>query len=95
MKKVSFFIHWTYIKKRKYIFELELRKHLKSCNRVIEIYRIKRFHFYFPREFTFKQDDLYIRPVIYNNKKELGLSGIKNRLLFKWFCSRYKIKIID
>ena len=41
MKKVSFFIHWTYIKKRKYIFELELRKHLKSCNRVIEIYRIK------------------------------------------------------
>ena len=95
MKKVSFFIHWTYIKKRKYIFELELRKHLKNCNRVIEIYRIQYLHFYFPRSFTFKKGDLYIRPVIYNNKKELGLSGIKNRLLFQWFCYRYKIKIID
>ena len=95
MKKVSFFIHWTYIKKRKYIFELELRKHLKYCNRVIEIYSIKRFHFYFPKDFIFRQDYLYIRPIVYNNKKELGLVGIKNRLLFKWFCYRYKIKIID
>ncbi len=81
MKKVSFFIHWTYIKKRKYIFELELRKHLKYCNRVIEIYSIKRFHFYFPKDFIFRQDYLYIRPIVYNNKKELGLVGIKNRLL--------------
>ena len=95
MKKVAFFIFCTYIKKRKYIFDLQLRKHLKHCNRVIEIYRIKRFHFYFPRDFTFKQDDLYIRPIIYNNKDERGLIGIKNRLLFKWFCYRYKIKIID
>ena len=95
MKKVSFFIHWTYIKKRKYIFDLQLRKHLKYCNRVIEIYRIQYIHYYFPRSFTFNKGDLYIRPIIYNNKKELGLVGIKNRLLFKWFCYRYKIKIID
>lgn len=95
MKKVSFFIHWTYIKKRKNFFDLQLRKHLKYCNRIIEIYRIKYIHYYFPSDFTFNKGDLYIRPVIYNNKKELGLSGIKNRLLFKWFCYRYKIKIID
>ena len=95
MKKVSFFIHWTYIKKRKYIFELELRKHLKHCNRVIEIYHIKRFHFYFPRDFTFKQDDLCIRAIVYNNKDERGLIGIKNRLLFKWFCYKYSIRILD
>lgn len=94
MKKVSFFIHWTYLKKRKYIFNLEIRKHLKSCNRVIEIYSIKRYHYYFPREFTFKQGDLYIRPIVFKNKDEFGLKGIKNKLLFKWFCYKYKIKVI-
>lgn len=94
MRKISFFINWTYIKKREYIFDLEIRKHLKYCNRVVEIYRIKRFHYYYPTGFEFKQDDLYIRPIIYSNKAEYGLKGIKNRLLFKWFCRKYKIKVI-
>lgn len=92
MRKIAFFIHWNYLKKRKHIFKLEKRHHLENCNRVIEIYRIKQNHFYFPRCITFKKDDLYIKPIVFQNKDDFGLKGIKNRFLFKLFCFKYKIK---
>lgn len=81
-----------YIKKRKNIFDLKLVSTLKSCNRYIEIYEFKQNHFYYPLNKTFLQDDKVIKPIVISNKNEIGIKGIKNRLLFKLFCFKYKIK---
>ena len=94
MRKIAFFIHWNYIKSRKHIFKLEKRHHLENCNRVIEIYKIQQNHFYFPRYIILRKGDLYVRSIVFQNKDDYGLRGIKNRLLFKWFCFKYRIKVI-
>lgn len=80
-----------YIKKRKNIFDLKLVSTLKYCNRYIEIYEFKQNHFYYSLNKLFFKNDKIVKPIVISNKNEIGLKGLKNRLLFKWFCYKYNI----